>query len=83
MGIHSPTLHARRLTLLCWLVAVICSTFVERLSVHVVLHSGRREVLLVMKELRCCAELMDLREKFAEDKRRIAEMKAARKFKPV
>ncbi len=29
------------------------------------------------------AELMDLREKFAEDKRRIAELKASRKFKPV
>jgi len=29
------------------------------------------------------AELMDLREKFAEDKRRIAELKVSRKFKPV
>ena len=30
-----------------------------------------------------CAELMDLREKFKEDKRRIAELKASRKFRPV
>ena len=29
------------------------------------------------------AELMDLREKFKEDKRRIAELKASRKFRPV
>lgn len=28
------------------------------------------------------AELVDLRRKFAEDKQRIAELKAARKFKP-
>jgi hypothetical protein len=28
------------------------------------------------------AELMDLRQKFAEDRRRIAELKASRKFKP-
>lgn len=30
--------------------------------------------------LGCCAELMELRQKFAEDKRRIAELKASRKF---
>ena len=38
---------------------------------------------MVFKSSVHAAELMDLREKFAEDKRRIAEMKAARKFKPV
>ena len=54
-----------------------------RLCMYVALFSGWRQLPLVMEQPRCCAELMDLREKFAEDKRRIAEMKAARKFKPV
>jgi hypothetical protein len=31
---------------------------------------------------RCGADLSELRQKFAEDKRKIAELKAARRFKP-
>ena len=39
-------------------------------------------VLLEPLGLRGSADLSQLRQKFAEDKRKIAELKAARRFKP-
>ena len=44
---------------------------------------GSNAADIMLMGLPPCAELMDLREKFKEDKRRIAELKASRKFRPV
>jgi len=43
---------------------------------------GDRAVHAGAEVPRCGADLSELRQKFAEDKRKIAELKAARRFKP-
>lgn len=66
-----------------WLAKTQRSEVIDMIVVRETLHPERSDPLQVLKWcLLGGAEVVELRKKFEEDKKKIAELRAARRFKP-